>query len=204
MPGRPGARRHCLATNAHSRFHREDRGLGRRDDEGNPMTPAHDAAAWQEKLAALPLLRHGAGETVIAQGTKTGRLLILKSGAVSVVKGGTEIAKVTEAGAIFGELSALLDLPHTADVRTAAASEFHVADAALLLADPATLLYVTTVLARRVDAANRALVDLKAEIKAGAPPAAIEQKVGRIEALLSSIGTGFIRAGVGYAGYPFP
>jgi CRP-like cAMP-binding protein len=168
------------------------------------MTPAHDEAAWQAKLAALPLVRHGAGETVVAEGTKTGRLLILKSGAVSVVKGGTEIAKVAEPGAIFGELSALLGLPHTADVRAAESSEFHVADAALLLQDPAALLYVTTVLARRVDAANRALVELKGEIKAGAPPAAIAQKVGRIEALLSSIGTGFIRAGAGYAGYPFP
>jgi CRP-like cAMP-binding protein len=168
------------------------------------MTPVHDAAAWQSKLAALPLLRHGAGEVVVAEGTKTGRLLILKSGAVSVVKAGTEIAKVTEAGAIFGELSALLDLPHTADVRTVAASEFHVADAALLLQDPAALLYVTTVLARRVDAANQALLELKGELEAGAPAGVIEQKVGRIEALLSSIGTGFIRAGAGYAGYPFP
>jgi CRP-like cAMP-binding protein len=171
---------------------------------GNWMTPVHDEAAWQAKLAALPLVRHGAGETVVAEGTKTGRLLILKSGAVGVVKAGTEIARVTEAGAVFGELSALLDLPHTADVRTAEPSEFHVADAALLLADPAALLYVTTVLARRVDAANRALVELRGELKAGAPQAEIVQKVGRIEALLSSIGTGFMRAGAGYAGYPFP
>lgn len=171
---------------------------------GRSDMPVHDVAVWQDKLAALPLLRHGAGETVIAAGTKTGRLLILKSGAVSVLKAGTEIARVTEAGAVFGELSALLDLPHTADVRTVEASEFHVADAVLLLQDPAALLYVTTVLARRVDAANRALLELKSDVTAGAPSRMIEQKVGRIEALLSSIGTGFIRAGAGYAGYPFP
>ena len=168
------------------------------------MAPNYDPAAWQEKLAALPLARHAAGETVFAEGTKTGRLLILKSGVVSVRKGGTEIARVAEAGAVFGELSALLDQPHSADVRTLEVSEFHVADAKLLLQDSAALLYVTTVLARRVDAANRALVELKAEVEAGAPRGVIEHTVGRIEGLLSAIGTGFIRAGAGYAGYPFP
>jgi CRP-like cAMP-binding protein len=167
------------------------------------MTLIQDIAPWQDKLAALPLVRHGAGETIFAEGTKTGRLLVLKSGAVCVVKGGTEIAKVAEAGAVFGELSALLDLPHTADVRTVTASEFHVADAALLLGDPAALLYVTTVLARRVDAANRASLELKGHVEAGASHVEIARSVGRIERLLSSIGTGFIRAGAGYAGYPF-
>lgn len=168
------------------------------------MATNQDAAAWQDRLAALPLERHEAGETVLAEGSKTGRLLILKSGAVCVVKGGTELAKVTEPGAVFGELSALLDQPHTADVRTLEASEFHVADAALLLQDPAALLFVTTVLARRVDAANRALVELKGQVAAGASPREIERSVGRIEKLLSSIGIGLIRAGAGYAGFPLP
>ena len=42
---------------------------------------------------------------------------MLKKGAVAIVKGGIEMAKVTEPGTVFGELSALLDQPHTADVR---------------------------------------------------------------------------------------
>jgi hypothetical protein len=44
------------------------------------------------------------------------RLLILKEGAVAVVKEGVEIAEVAEPGAVFGGLSVLLDQPHTADV----------------------------------------------------------------------------------------
>ena len=56
-----------------------------------------------------------------------------KSGAVAIVKGGTEIATVAEPGAVLGELSALLDQPHSADVRALEPSEFHVADAAALL-----------------------------------------------------------------------
>jgi CRP/FNR family transcriptional regulator, cyclic AMP receptor protein len=40
---------------------------------------------------------------------------------------------VMEPGAVFGELSALLNQPHTADVRTLEASEFRVAQADLLV-----------------------------------------------------------------------
>ena len=167
------------------------------------MVLIHDSAVWQSKLAALPLESYGTGETVFAEGTKTGRLLILKSGAVMVFKGGTALAEVAEPGAVFGELSALLDQPHTADVRTLEKSEFHVADAAVLLQDPAALLYVTTVLAQRVDAANRGLLELKRQIEADEPRSLLDATVDRIGGLLNAIGTGFIRAGAGAAGYPF-
>jgi CRP-like cAMP-binding protein len=168
------------------------------------MAPIHDPEAWQKSLAALPLESFGAGETVFAEGTKTGRLLILKSGAVSVVKNGTEIAEVAEPGAVFGELSALLDQPHGADVRTLAKSEFHVADAALLMQDPAALLYVTMILARRVDGANHAFLELKSQIEAGEPPGLLEQTIDRMQGLLSAIGAGYMQAGIGIAGHhPF-
>ena len=60
---------------------------------------------------------------MLAAGSKAGRLLILKKGAVAILKGATEIAKVTEPGAVFGEVSALLHHPHTADVRTLETSQ---------------------------------------------------------------------------------
>jgi CRP/FNR family transcriptional regulator, cyclic AMP receptor protein len=168
------------------------------------MSLIHDAEVWQKRLAALPLTSYGPGETVFAEGTSTGRLLILKTGAVSIVKGGTEIAKVAEPGAVLGELSALLDQPHTADVRTLEASEFHVADAAALLAeDPVALLYVTMVLARRLNGANQLLLELKSQIQAGESPSLIGKTVDRIEGMLSAIGTGYIRAGAAYSMYPF-
>jgi CRP/FNR family transcriptional regulator, cyclic AMP receptor protein len=160
-------------------------------------------SAWQERVAALPLERFDTGAAVFAEGTKTGRLLVLKSGAVSISKNGTEIARVAEPGAMFGELSALLDLPHTADVHTLEPSEFHVADAAQLLTDPAALLFVTTVLAQRVVGANAALLELKRQIEAGAPPGLLEKTADKIVGLLSAIGSGYIRAGAGLTGYPF-
>jgi CRP/FNR family transcriptional regulator, cyclic AMP receptor protein len=164
----------------------------------------HDSEVWQARLAALPLETYDVGETVFAEGTKTGRLLILKSGAVSIVRSGIEIATVSKPGAVFGELSALLDEPHSADVRALEASEFHVADAAALLGqDPAALLYVSVVLARRMDDANRAFFELKQQLAAGDPPGLIDATLDKIEGLLSAIGTGYIRAGAGISGYPF-
>jgi len=45
-----------------------------------PLT--QDTEVWQRRLAAFPLASYGAGETVFSEGTKTGRLLILKTGLV--------------------------------------------------------------------------------------------------------------------------
>jgi CRP/FNR family transcriptional regulator, cyclic AMP receptor protein len=157
-----------------------------------------DTATVRARLASLPVAKYGIGEAVFTEGSRTGRLLILRNGAVSVVRGGTEIARVTEPGAIFGELSVLLDQPHTADVRTLEASEFHVADAAALLTqDPVVLLYVTTVLARRLDGANRAVVELRDHIQTDQPSRVIGRTVERIEVLLSASGASLV-----YAGYP--
>ena len=119
-------------------------------------------ATFQNSLATLPLVTYQAGETVIADGSRTGRLLILSKGTVAIVKEGTEIAKVAEPGAVFGELSVLLDQPHAADVRVLETSEFHVADATTLLTqNPIAVLYVATMLAHRLNGANHALIQLK-------------------------------------------
>ncbi len=75
------------------------------------------------------------------------------------------IAEVTKPGAVFGELSALLNQPHTADVRTLETSEFRVARAELLEEDPAALLYVAAILAQRLNLANQAVVELKSQIR---------------------------------------
>jgi CRP-like cAMP-binding protein len=107
-----------------------------------------DSAVFERRLGALPLATYEAGETVLAAGSRTGRLLILRSGKVSIVKENIEIAKVAEPGAVFGELSALLNQPHTADVCALEASQFHVAEAAAFLGgDRSALLYTAAVLA---------------------------------------------------------
>ena len=78
------------------------------------MSLIPDTVVFQKRLATLPLATYQAGETVFAAGSRTGRLLILRKGAVVIVKEDVEIARVMEPGAVFGELSVLLDQPHTA------------------------------------------------------------------------------------------
>ena len=149
------------------------------------MTLIPDNAVIQKRLDVLPLVAYQAGEDVITAGSRTGRLLILKKGAVAIFNGTVEIAKVSEPGAVFGELSALLDQPHTADVRALESSEFHVADAAtILLQDPLVLLYVTTLLARRLEAANQAFIDLKDRVEAGPPGPEIGETIDKMEGVL--------------------
>jgi CRP-like cAMP-binding protein len=154
-------------------------------------------ATFQNSLATLPLVTYQAGETVIADGSRTGRLLILNKGTVAIVKDGTEIAKVGDPGAVFGELSVLLDQPHAADVRALETSEFHVADAATVLTqNPIAVLYVATMLAHRLNGANHALIQLKNQLLTGEPPNVVAKTVSQIEGLLSA------SASLVYAGYP--
>ena len=161
-----------------------------------PLIP--DSTVFQKTLTTLPVTTYERGEIAIAAGSKTGRLLILRKGAVAIVKQETEIAKVTDPGAVFGELSVLLDQPHTADVRALERSEFHVADAAaLFVQDPVALRYVATVLAQRLDGANHALIELKGQIQAGQPRSVIRRTLKKMEELLSEAGSGLV-----YEGYP--
>lgn len=145
-----------------------------------------DTAVNLNMFAALPIATYRAGDTVLAAGSTTGLLLILREGAVAVFEEGIEIAKVATPGAVFGEISALLDCPHSANVRALEASQFHVASATALQ-DPAMLLYVATVLARRLEGANQALVELKSQIPVDQPRNVIE----RLTRLLGAGDLGF-------------
>jgi CRP/FNR family transcriptional regulator, cyclic AMP receptor protein len=158
-----------------------------------------ERAVFQNGLASLAVVTYQPGETVIADGSKTGRLLILRKGSVTIEKDGTEIAKVNEPGAVFGELSVLLDQPHAADVRALESSQFHVANAGTLLEqNPMAVLYVATVLARRLDGANHALIQLKSQLKMGEPHNVVAKTVSKMEELLA-----VSYASLVYAGYPY-
>ena len=164
-----------------------------------PMPLIPNMAIFQRKLAGFPIATYQAGETVLVAASTSGRLLILRKGAVVVLREGVEIATVTEPGAVFGELSVLLDQPHTADVRALETSQFYVADAAALLrVDPIALIYVATVLARRLDDANRALIELKRQVQAGQPRSVIETTAEKMEGLLGAGGADLV-----YARYPY-
>jgi MFS family permease len=68
-----------------------------------------------------------AGETVFSQGDAGDRFYLIESGEASVVRDGTEVARL-EPGGYFGEIALVQDVPRTATVRA-------VSDLALLALD---------------------------------------------------------------------
>jgi len=146
-----------------------------------------DLTAFKKSLNSLPVSTFEPGESVLTAGSTTGQLFILKQGVVEVVRDGLQIATVSEPGAVFGEMSIILDKPHTADVRAVERSEFHVAKASSLLTENvAALVYVCAILARRLDMANEVLVETKRE--SGKRPGAITKALDKLEKLLSPAG----------------
>ena len=84
-----------------------------------------------------------AGAVVLQEGTKTGRLFVLIEGRLEVIRGDAVVAVLAEPGAVTGEMSLLLDRPHTATVRAASDSmiyEFN--DAASFLSEQPAVLAV--------------------------------------------------------------
>jgi CRP-like cAMP-binding protein len=155
------------------------------------MLHVADKAAFQNSLADLPLVTYQPGESVIVNGSTTDRLLILKTGSVAVVKEDTEIAKVAEPGAVFGELAVLLNRPHTAVVRALESSQFHIANATTLFEQNTMALHVATVLAHRLDGANHAVIQLKNQLQTGEAYSVVAKTVSRMEGLLV-VGDDFI------------
>src|SRR5262245_62092622 len=74
----------------------------------------------------LPEKTFGPGEVLLSEGEKDGILYILIEGEIEVLKGDLQINTVSEPGAIFGEISVLLDIPHIATVKTLAPSRAYV------------------------------------------------------------------------------
>lgn len=116
-----------------------------------------------DALRDHPVRHFAAGETIIGQGESTGLLFILIEGAAEVVKDDVVVAAATQPGAFIGDLSALLGVPHTATVRAMRASSFHVVTnpRVFLEQSPAACLHLCELLARRLDAVNKYLVDVK-------------------------------------------
>jgi CRP/FNR family cyclic AMP-dependent transcriptional regulator len=104
-----------------------------------------------------------AGTLVVHEGGRTGHLYVLIEGRLEVIKGDTVVATITEPGAVLGEMSVLLDQPHTATVRAALDSVVYEIDdaASFLRAQPAVSILIARMLAQRLNAANTYLADIK-------------------------------------------
>lgn len=116
-----------------------------------------------ELVAGLPARELAAGEFLLRQDDPCDALHILLAGEVEVLRDDIRVAKTAEAGAVFGEMSLLLGGPCTASVRALVPSRFaSVGNPREFLAgSPAACLHVAELLAHRIDALNRYLVDVK-------------------------------------------
>ena len=103
-----------------------------------------------------------AGTEFIQEGGKTGHLFVLVDGKVEVVKGDNLDAVIEEPGAVFGEMSVLLDKPHSARVRAASDCVLYEFDdaASFLRERPAVALLIAQLLAQRLHVATSYLADL--------------------------------------------
>jgi CRP-like cAMP-binding protein len=128
-------------------------------------------AWWMQQILAycrdLPERSFEAGEVLLPEGERTGTLYILIEGAVEVVKGDFQVYIATDPGAMFGEISVLLDIPHTATVKAVGPCRTHVvADAGAFLRERPDLAHaISRLLAQRLYGVTTYLADIKAQFE---------------------------------------
>jgi len=112
--------------------------------------------------AGYPEVRFAPGEPVVHEGTSSGAIWILVSGALTVRKGDVPVNVVTHPGAMIGEIAVLLGVGHSATVEASQPSTLrYVADGdSLLSSDPAITRQVAADLANRLSFLTTYLADL--------------------------------------------
>lgn len=120
-----------------------------------------------ELLRDREVRRFEAGQTILQQGEATGQLYVLIEGAVEVLKDDVPVALASQPGVVFGEMAVLLGDKHTASVRASKPCSFYVVGnpGEFLKASPAVCLHICQLLARRLDALNKYLVDVKRQFE---------------------------------------
>lgn len=120
-----------------------------------------------EAVQNYPVTVIGPRGVLVQEGQKTGKLYVLKSGDLEIVRDGSLVASIGEAGAIVGEMSVLLDQPHTATVRSRMGAEVHtIADPdAFLDANPTVARQIAGLLAVRLQKTTALLVDMRQQAK---------------------------------------
>lgn len=106
--------------------------------------------------------RHFEPETILlSEGGMDGRLYVLTEGAVAVVRAGVRVALVDHPGAVFGEMSVLRSVPHSASVKAVTDCQVYVIDDARdwLKDRPDVAFYVANLLAERLADTTALLVE---------------------------------------------
>jgi CRP-like cAMP-binding protein len=124
-------------------------------------------SAILQACGEVPVRIFEPGAVLLGEGARSGLLYILAEGEVEIVKGNYQINTVSDPGAIFGEISVLLDLPHMATVRAITRCRVHeIKDgAAFLQANKEIAFHLSQLLARRLHGVSSYLVDMKRQFE---------------------------------------
>ena len=136
-----------------------------------------------ELCADLPQEHVEAGDVLIAEGSTSQRMCVLVSGTVVMERDGTPFARIDVPGAVFGEMSWILDKPATATARASSDVVVHVvADPATFFEErPAATLSVLQMTAGRLDGLTQYLVDVKLQY------ADDRDRTGMVDQILESL-----------------
>lgn len=107
------------------------------------------------------------GIEVLKQGERSRSLYLLVSGTVEIVKDGQRICEVSQKGALFGELSLLLDSGHNATVRTLKPCKMRILEngevfLARMQSDPVLMRAILRMLAHRLSLLDSSYSELLA------------------------------------------
>ena len=111
----------------------------------------------------LPVRTFQPGETILWENRKEPTIYILKRGAVEVQRHNTEVNRAASPGSVFGEISVLLNIAHTATVVALEPCEFYVAENGeeFLAQNPEIHGVISKLLAHRLYRVTQQLVELK-------------------------------------------
>jgi CRP/FNR family transcriptional regulator, cyclic AMP receptor protein len=144
------------------------------------MAPMADLLQYCEDL---PVLSVPAGEVLIDEGGQPSRMFVLVSGSVTIEKDLVPFARIDHPGAVFGEMSWVLDRSATATVRAATPVEVHVIDDpdSFLTGNPGAAVAVLRMTAMRLDGLTQYLVDVKQQF------AGLTGHLGMVDQILDSL-----------------
>ena len=120
-------------------------------------------ADFLELVHGLKTQDYAPGEIVMEQSSASGPLLVLIDGEVEILRDEVRVARTAQAGAVFGEMSVLLGCAHTATVMALKPSRFAIIEnpRQFLTSSATASFHVASLLARRLDALNKYLVDVR-------------------------------------------
>ena len=116
-----------------------------------------------ELVADQPTRNYASGDVIMEQDQPSGPLLVLLDGEVEILRDEVRVAKISQPGAVFGEMSVLLGSAHTATVRALKPCRFAgIENPRQFLTTSADASFeVASLLAKRLDALSKYLVNVK-------------------------------------------